>query len=124
MNITRFEEIKAWQHAKQLTLGIYNSTNGGAFSRDYGLRDQIRRASVSVMANIAEGFGRNSNKDFVRFLNISRASCFEVQSHLHIAKELDYINEEQFNLLYEKCSEIARLTGGFIKYLKENSAPN
>ncbi len=78
----RFEDIQAWQKAREITKFVYSLTKKGEFARDYGLRDQIRRSSVSIMANIAEGFSRRSDKDFANFLNISRSSVAEVQSHL------------------------------------------
>ena len=86
-----FEEIQAWQKAYDVTLRIYQMTETGRFAQDFGLKDQIRRASVSVMANIAEGHGRRSNSEFAHFLNIARGSAHEVQSHLHIAIGLGYL---------------------------------
>ena len=118
MKIERFEDIQSWQEARKLTNEVYKVTRRGEFSRDYGLRDQIRRASVSVMSNIAEGFGRNSPKDFAHFLGIANASCLEVQSHLYVALDLEYINDETFEHLYDLCSKTSRLIGGFIHYLK------
>ena len=81
----KFEEIQAWQKARDATLLIYRITLAADFAKDYGLKDQIRRASVSIMANIAEGHGRRTNVEFANFLNIARSSTAEVQSHLHIA---------------------------------------
>ena len=89
-----FEEINAWQKAYEITLEVYRITADGGFSKDYGLRDQIRRASVSIMANIAEGHGRRSNSEFANFLNIARGSAAEVQSHLYVALGLKYIEKE------------------------------
>lgn len=79
---TRFEDIQAWQNARELTSQVYRLTKIGEFARDFGLRDQIRRATVSIMANVAEGFARRSDKDFANFINIARSSVAEVQSHL------------------------------------------
>jgi four helix bundle protein len=106
----RFEEIKAWQKARELTKEIYKATCKDNFSKDFGLRDQIRRASVSIMANIAEGNGRKTNKDFASFLVISHGSAAEVQSHLYIALDLKYISQEEFSDLYEKLDEISKMT--------------
>lgn len=89
----RFEDIMAWQKARRVTNLIYNVTKNGDFAKDFGLRDQIRRASVSIMANIAEGFARRSDKDFAYFLNISRSSTAEVQSHLYVAMDQGYIKK-------------------------------
>jgi len=119
MTIQRFEDIQSWQEAKKLTVEIYRLTNQNAFSRDFALRDQIRRASVSIMANIAEGFGRKGRKDFMRFLNIANGSALEVQSHLHIAIELGYISSEEFDACYKQAHSVSRLIGGFINYLSK-----
>jgi four helix bundle protein len=93
-------------------------TKQQAFARDFGLRDQIRRASISVMSNIAEGFGRGSRGDFIRLLSIAKASAGEVQSQLYAALDQEYITVEQFNQGYGLCSETMRLIGGFIAYLR------
>lgn len=115
-----FEEINAWKKAYEITLQIYRLTDNGRFAKDYGLRDQIRRASVSVMANIAEGHGRRSNSEFANFLNLARGSAHEVQSHLHIASGLGYISSEEFELIYSAMSEVSRMTLALAKYLREN----
>jgi four helix bundle protein len=105
----RFEDIKAWQKARELNRTIYAITSKDSFSRDYGLRDQIRRASVSIMANIAEGFGRRTNKDFANFLVIAHGSAAETQSHLYVALDLKYISDEIFQDLYQLLDEISRI---------------
>jgi four helix bundle protein len=114
-----FEEIVAWQKAYAITLDIYRITNKPDFTRDFGLKDQIRRAAVSVMANIAEGHGRKSNIEFANFLNIARGSAAEVQSHLHIAKGLGYIEQEEFDRTYSTLTEISKMTLALAKYLRE-----
>jgi len=114
-----FEEIKAWQKAYDVTLSVYKATSTGNFSKDFGLRDQIRRASVSVMANIAEGHGRRTNFEFANFLNLARGSAAEAQSHLHIAKGLRYIEQPVFEKLYGSLTEISRMTLALSKYLRE-----
>ncbi len=86
---SRFEDIQVWQKARQLTKRIYEATSSEGFARDYGLRSQIQRASVSIMANIAEGFGRRSDKEFANFLNMAHGSVSEVQSHLYVALSTD-----------------------------------
>ncbi len=88
----KFEDIKAWQKARRLTSRVYNVTGSVRFAQDFGLRNQIQRASVSVMANIAEGYGRHSDKEFANFLSIAHASVSEVQSHLYVALDLSYIS--------------------------------
>lgn len=112
--IKRFEEILSWQKSKDLTISLYKlfKTN-----KDYSFKDQIQRASVSIMNNIAEGFERGSNKDFIRFLYISRASCGEVRSMLYLAKDLNYISDEKFNELNKQCIEISKLIYGLIQKL-------
>lgn len=114
----KFEEIQAWQKAKDVTLRIYGVTNNGNFSKDYGLKDQIRRASVSIMANIAEGHGRKSNMEFANFLNISRGSVAEVQSHLYVAFGLNHINKQDFDELYQTLTEISRMLLSLAQYLR------
>lgn len=114
-----FEEIKAWQKAYDVTLLVYRITDDGRFAKDFGLRDQIRRAAVSVMANIAEGHGRKSNSEFANFLNIARGSAHEVQSHLHVAVGLGYLEKEEFEAIYGTISEVSRMTLSLAKYLRE-----
>ncbi|MFN6962895.1 MAG: four helix bundle protein [Pyrinomonadaceae bacterium] len=116
-----FEEIEAWQKARAVTVRIYAATNDGGFVRDFGLRDQIRRASVSIMANIAEGHGRKSNTEFANFLNLARGSAAEVQSHLHLARELGYISESEFTELYGLLTEISRMTLSLAQYLRSTN---
>lgn len=118
MKIERFEEIQAWQEARKLTKMIYGITGEPLFSKDYGLKDQIQRASVSVMSNIAEGFDSQSDADFIKFLIYSRKSATEVQSHLYVALDQEYISEKIFHEIYNKIVEIKNLINGFIRYLK------
>ena len=113
----KFEEIQAWQKARQVTREIYEITARGEFTKDFGLRDQIRRAAVSIMANIAEGHGRRSNKEFANFLNIARASVAEVQSHLYVALDLNYIKQDGFSRVYDLLEEISRMTISLAKHL-------
>ncbi len=121
--IKRFEDIQAWQKARELNNGIYNITKDHNFSKDFSLRDQLRRASVSIMANIAEGFGRRSKKEFSNFLNIAHASAAEVQCHLYIAWDQNYIKNEEFKILYSKTEEVSKMLQGFMSYLKNCSTP-
>jgi four helix bundle protein len=115
----RFEDIQVWQKAREVTRSIYAVTAEERFARDYGLRDQIRRASVSIMANIAEGFGRRSDKEFANFLNIAHGSAAEVQSHLYIALDLNYINQASFTKLYGQLDEISRMTIALAQHLRD-----
>lgn len=115
----RFEDILAWQKAREATRVVYEITGKGDFARDFGLRDQIRRSSVSIMANIAEGFGRRSNKEFSNFLNIAHGSAAETQSHLYIALDLNYINEADFKKLYDLFHEISRMIMSLTQHLRK-----
>lgn len=114
----KFEDIKAWQKARKATRSVYESTGKERFSRDFGLRNQIQRASVSIMANIAEGFGRHSDKEFANFLNMAHASVSEVQSHLYVALDLDYVSRSCFEDLYKQLDEISRMTLMLAKHLR------
>jgi len=114
---TRFEQIESWQKARLLAAEVYRMTAEGVFARDFGLRDQIRRSSVSVMANIAEGFGRGGNKEFISFLSVARGSAVEVKSHLYVALDAGLIAENSFQSLYKLASESEALISGLMKYL-------
>ena len=109
MKIEKFEDIIAWQKARVLTKMIYDVTSDGPFARDFGLRDQIRRAAVSIMSNIAEGYERISPAEFHRFLLISRASCAEVRSQLYIAYDVGYLKGNTFDELQTVALEVSRL---------------
>ena len=121
--ITRFEDIEAWKTSRQLTNSIYAQTSQTGFSRDFGLRDQIRRASVSVMSNIAEGFESRTDVQFINYLGLARASAGEVRSQLYIAFDQKYITEEQFKDTYAIAETCARQIAKFIKYLESNPRP-
>ena len=116
--IERFEDMEAWRDARRLVKQIYQITNDGPFARDFGLRDQVRRAAVSAMSNIAEGFERGSNKDFVRFLYMAKASVGEVRSQLYTAVDLGYLKQEQANEIMDAARSVSRQIAGFIKYLQ------
>jgi four helix bundle protein len=118
--IERFEDILAWQKARILTKAVYSSTTVGAFARDFGLKDQIQRAAVSTMANIAEGFERGGDKEFAQFLSTSKGSCGEVKSHLYVALDQGYILPTTFDTLYASADEVGRLVFGFMNYLRES----
>ena len=107
--IEKFEDLIAWQKARKLTAKIYELTNVGAFARDFGLRDQIRRAAVSVMSNIAEGFERNRPKEFHQFLSIAKGSCAEVRSQLYIALDVGYLDEPTFRQVLADAEEVGRI---------------
>ena len=118
--IERFEGIQAWQKSRELNKNIYQVTTNPSFSKDFTLKDQIRRASISIMANIAEGFGRKSNKEFANFLNIAHSSVCEVQSHLCVALDLGYVGAETFKNLYELLDEVSRMIRSLAVHLRRS----
>ena len=120
--IARFEEIESWKTAGQLTTLIYQFTEQVGFVKGYGLKDQIRRASVSVMSNIAEGFESRTNTQFVNYLGHAKGSSGEVRSQLYIALDLRYISQEQFNEAYELADKASRQIRRFMEYLEKNSS--
>ena len=119
--IERFEDIEAWEKARLLVELIYQETGKGAFAKDFGLRDQIRRAAVSIMSNIAEGFERNSDKEFRQFLYISKGSAGEVRSSLYVAMDLNYINKTVYESLMERVIFVSQKLSGFIKHLESKN---
>lgn len=122
--IKRFEEIKAWQVARALTRQVYAVTKTNPFARDFALRDQITRASGSIMHNIAEGFDAETNVEFVRFLGYAKRSCTEVQSQLYVAIDQDYIDQDAFQRMYDMAGEARAAIRGFMEYLRNNERPH
>ncbi|HEX5704469.1 MAG TPA: four helix bundle protein [Pyrinomonadaceae bacterium] len=116
----RFEDIAAWQKSRQLTKEIYGLTSQKEFSRDFALKDQIRRASVSIMSNIAEGFERNGSGEFTRFLAIAKGSAGEVRSQLYVALDQSYITRDIFSTLNLTVTEISKMLAGLMDYLKKS----
>jgi four helix bundle protein len=118
MKITRFEDIEAWQEARKLVNLVYQAVNKNSdFKKDFRLVNQIQAAAVSSMSNIAEGFSRKSNKEFIQYLYISKSSAAEVQSDLYVALDQNYIIQEDFNRIYEQAETVSKMDSGFIKYL-------
>lgn len=113
-----FKELVAWQEARILVAEVYKACEGGKGTKDFGFRDQIQRASVSIMSNIAEGFGSGSNKAFLIFLSYSFRSSLEVESLLYVAHDLAYLSDTQMNFLLAKTIKIQNLVGGLIRHLK------
>jgi four helix bundle protein len=118
--IGRFEDIESWKLAREVTRLVYEISTKGAFSKDFVLCNQIRRASISVLSNIAEGFERGGNKEFVNFLGIAKGSCGEVRCQLYVALDQSYIDQNQFDFIYEKLLETSRLISGLMKYLQQS----
>jgi four helix bundle protein len=117
MVIDRFEDIEAWQLARDLTCKVYALTADGRFSKDFGLKGQIQNAAGSSMHNTAEGFDAESNAEFMRFLRYSKRSCTEVQSQLYVALDNKYISQAQFDDVYEQARRTRAASRGFINYL-------
>jgi len=120
MKVASFEDLKVWQDSRDFVKSIYEIATTDSFKKDYGLKDQIQRAAVSIMNNIAEGFERNNNKEFITFLKYSKGSAGEVRSMLYVALDLNYISEVSFNKNYELAIDIIRQLSNFIKYLRKN----
>jgi four helix bundle protein len=112
MKVERFEDLIAWQKARELTREIYKLTKQEPFCRDFGLSNQIQRSAVSIMSNLAEGFERGSSSEFHQFIVISKASCAELRSQLYIAYDIGYINQEFFEQMHAKALELSRIIGG------------
>src|SRR2546426_10254026 len=110
--IEKFEDLIAWQKARKLTRQIYKATNQGKFARDYGLKDQIRRAAVSSMSNMAEGFERGGLVEFQRFLAIAKGSCAELRTQLYVALDVGYLDTNTFNSLMTQAIEVGKIIGG------------
>ncbi|KAF2515861.1 four helix bundle protein [Flavobacterium zhairuonense] len=116
-----FEEINSWQKSRIFNKKIYLITENSTFKKDFDFVRQIRRASLSISSNIAEGFERNTDKEFIYFLYVAKASAGEVRSQLYLAFDLEYILKEEFEMLLESITEISKLLSGFIKYLSPKS---
>jgi four helix bundle protein len=115
--IENFEDLEVWQISMDLCTEVYRITNSQLFSKDFGLKDQIRRAAVSVPSNISEGYERNGKNQFLYFLSIAKGSCGEVRTQLQIAYELNYLSKDEFVVLKQKCESTSRQLAGFMKYL-------
>lgn len=118
MRIERFEDIEAWKAARNLVKSVYGRTRAKPFHQDLDLRRQMRRAAVSVMSNIAEGFDSGSDPEFARFLRISRRSASEIHSHLYVCVDQEYLDTKAFDALYAEARKTEEWIGGFLRYLK------
>jgi four helix bundle protein len=118
--IERFEDLISWQKARELNRLIYQASKKGAFAKDFGLRDQMRRASVSIMSNIAEGFERGGDKEFIQYLSIAKGSCGEVRAQLYAALDETYLDATEFKALSDHSIEVSRLISGFMSYLQQS----
>jgi four helix bundle protein len=120
MTIKKFEDLESWKKARALTNAIYEETGMGSFRRDFGLKDQIRRASISILSNIAEGFERGGDREFLQFLAVAKGSCGEVRAQLYIAVDQGYLSQALFEKLSNNAREIGGLISGLMKYLSKS----
>lgn len=120
MTIKKFEDLESWRNARKLTHRVYEATATGSFARDFGLKDQIRRASISILSNIAEGFERGGDKEFLQFLAMAKGSCGEVRAQLYVAIDQGYLSQSVFETLSADAAEIGRLISGLMKYLSKS----
>ena len=118
--IERFEDMLSWQKARAVTRDVYLLSKRGDFAKDFELRGQMRSASVSIMSNIAEGFERGGDKEFIQFLSTAKGSCGEVRSQLYVALDQSYISETEFSNLYAGTVEVGRLVSGFMSCLQKS----
>jgi four helix bundle protein len=121
--IERFEDIEAWKAAREIAQQVYDVTRSSGFVKDFGLRDQAQCAAVSIMANIAEGFDSGSSREFVRFLGYALRSATELQSHLYVALDQDYLNKQEFDILFASITKCKNLISGFMRYLRSHPKP-
>lgn len=124
MKINRFEELDIWMLSTNIAIEIYKLTSGIKFSKDFALRDQIRRAVVSIPSNIAEGFERNNNNEFMQYLKISKGSCGEVRTQLYIGLEIGYISRSEYERINNSLLEIASKIGKLMTYLQNKRVIN
>jgi four helix bundle protein len=118
--IERFEDIEAWKRSRELTNLIYQASGAGRFAKDFALKDQIRRVSISTMSNIAEGFERGGDQEFIQHLAIAKGSCGEMRAQLYIALDQGYLSQEQFQQLCQEAEQINRMIAGFMTYLQKS----
>src|ERR1051325_2791783 len=119
MKFNKFEEIEVWQLSRKLVKKIYLLTEKGKFTKDWSLKDQMRRSVISIPCNIAEGYERKSNKEFIRFLYISKGSAGELRTQLYLSFDLEYIEKNECNILLQESEQISKSLSGFIKYLEK-----
>lgn len=120
VKIKKFEDLIAWQKARELAKHIYHLSGKNSFSRDFRFREQIRKASVSIMSNLVGGFGRGSKPDFHKFIVIAKGSCAEVRSPLYIALDVGYISKEEFEITHSLVTEVSLIIGGLRSSIKKN----
>jgi len=119
--IKKFEDLECWKRARRFTNEIYKVTGTGKFARDFALRDQIRRAAISILSNVAEGFERGGDNEFIQFLSVAKGSSGEARSQLYIALDQTYISESQFEVLSKSVTEVSQIISGLMKYLGQSN---
>ncbi len=124
MLIKKFEDIDVWKEARKLVNMIYDLTSKSSFKKDFGLREQIQKAAVSCMSNVAEGFDSDTNQQFIQMLSYTKRSSSEVQSELYVALDREYITKEEFDGSYEQAKSVRKLANGFIRYLRTGKLAN
>jgi four helix bundle protein len=117
-----FEELPVWRRARELTGLVYARSKSGEFARDFALRDRIRRASISIVASISEGYERGSNRELTQSLSYAKGSCGEVRAQLHLARDQGYLDENAHTELVEECTELAKMLGGWMRHLKQSAS--
>jgi four helix bundle protein len=122
--VIRFEDLRCWQASRKLVGHIYNAVESGKLSKDFETRGQLRRAALSSMCNIAEGFGKFSNKEFIRYLDIAQSSALEVKSILYVLSDMNYLTQDKIDGLHDLCDETRSLTLALIKYLRSKEKAN
>ena len=118
MKVKRFEDLDCWSKSRKLTNEVYKVTGAGDFASDFALKNQIRKASISMLSNIAEGFERGGDKEFLNFLAIAKGSCGEVRAQLYVALDQEYLSQQAFDFLLDKVEEIGRMISGLMRYLR------
>ncbi len=116
-----FEDLPVWKEAKDLAVLLYKMTSRGKLSKDFGLKDQIQRSSISISSNIAEGFERGTKQEFIQFLYIARGSCGELRSQIFIAKDIGYFDNANFDTIFKLALKVSKQINGFIEYLKSTN---
>jgi four helix bundle protein len=119
-NVEKFEDLEVWQRAREITRSIYAISFDGTFAKDYALVNQMRRAAISILSNIAEGFERNGDKEFVQFLLVAKGSCGEVRAQLYVALDQEYVDGDSFASINNKLTETSRMISDLIKYLRQS----
>lgn len=124
MLIKQFEDIEVWKEARKLTNMVYELTGKSAFKRDFGLKEQIQKAAVSCMSNVAEGFDSDTKQQFIQMLTYTKRSASEVQSELYVALDRNYMTKKEFDNCYKQAQLVRKLTNGFIRYLRTHKPAN